>query len=254
MRVAGSDSPNFLGRIVMTTETSVHLAGVITLVGALLYALADVLLLAHHIGPRQGIPPTAVDFQATEKWKRRAEILTTMSKIPWSRLVQGGLLGVCVTPLVMTGSWVLYHALAPAGPWLSIPVALLWLAAYPVGAFIHGSFIYFGGTVQAWNAAQGEQQARLEDLVSRMLRVLITSYVVFFVMASATSVWYAVAVLQGGTQLPRWMAVLNPVLMAMIYMALVRFVVPLRIVRYVQGAGFNIVYIVFFSLLLGFVW
>ena len=106
-----------------------------------------------------------------------------MSKLPWSRLVQGGLLGVCVTPLVMTGSWVLYQALAPAGPWLSIPVALLWLAAYPVGAFIHGSFIYLGGGVQAWNAADGAFKAQLEDLVWRMLRVLIFSYVVFFSLA-----------------------------------------------------------------------
>ena len=238
----------------MTIETTVHLAGAITLFGAVLYAIADVLLLAHHIGPRQDIPSTAVEFKASQRWKRRAGILTTMSKIPWPRLVQGGLLGVCVTPLVMTGSLVLYHALAPAGPWLSIPVALLWLAAYPVGAFIHGSFIYFGGSVQAWNAAEGACKAQLEDLVSRMLRVLITSYVLFFALACATSVWYAIAVLQGATELPRWMAAANPVLMAVVYMVLARFVVPLRIMKYVQGAGFNIVYIVFFSLLLGFVW
>lgn len=46
----------------MTMETTVHLAGIVTLVGAVLYALADVLLLAHHIGPRQAIPSTAIDL------------------------------------------------------------------------------------------------------------------------------------------------------------------------------------------------
>lgn len=237
----------------MTTETTIHLAGVITLVGAVLYAIADVLLLAHHIGPRQEIPSTAVDFEANERWKRRAGLLTTMSKLPWQRLVLGGLLGVCVTPLVMTGSWVLYHVLAPAGPWLSVPVALLWLAAYPVGAFIHGSFIYFGGCVQAWNAAEGTCKTQLEDTVSRMERVLITSYLIFFALAIATSMWYAVAVLQGTTALPRWMAGMNPVLMAIVYMILARRVFPLWIMKYVQGAGFNIVYFLFFALLLGFV-
>lgn len=234
----------------MTTETTVHLAGVITLVGAVLYAIADVLLLAHHIGPRLDVPSTAVDFKASQRWRRRAEILTTMSKIPWQRLVQGGLLGVCMTPLVMSGAWVLYNALAPAGLWWSIPVALLWLAAYPVGAFIHGSFIHFGGTVQAWNAAEGAYKAQMEDLVSRMLRVLIFSYLVFFALAIATSMWYAIAVLGRETVLPRWMAVMNPALMAVVYILLARFVVPLRIIKYVQGAGFNIVCILFFALLL----
>ena len=238
----------------MSIETTVHVAGIVTLIGAVLYAVADVLLLAHHIGPRQPIPPTAVDFETSERWKRRANLLIGLSRLPWNRLVWGGMLGVCMTPLVMTGAWVLHHALAPAGPWLSTPVALLWLAAYPVGAFIHGSFIYLGGCVQAWNLAEGASKEQLEETVSRMLRVLITSYLIFFALAIATSVWYVVAVSSGTTALPGWMAVANPVLMTVVYIILARKVVPLRIMKYVQGAGFNIVYILFFALLLGFVW
>lgn len=145
----------------MTTEMTVHLAGIVTLVGAVLYAVADVLILAHHIGPRQPIPPTATDFQGSERWQRRANLLICVSKLPWKRLVAGGLLGVFMTPLVMSGSWVLYHALEPAGPWWSVPVALLWLAGYPIGAFIHGSFIYLGGAVQAWNLAEGTSKAQI---------------------------------------------------------------------------------------------
>jgi hypothetical protein len=238
----------------MTMEMTVHLAGVITLVGAVLYAIADVLLLAYHVGPLQEIPPTAIDFEASERWRRRATMLTCMSRLPWKRLVAGGMLGVCMTSLVMSGAWVLYHALAPAGFWLSVPVALLLLAGYPVGAFIHGSFIYFGGAVQAWNLAEGECKGQLEETVARMLRVLLSAYVIFFALAIASSVWYAVAVAGGRTALPRWMALLNPALMDAVYVILARKVVPLRIMKYVQGAGFNIVYIVFFALLLAFVW
>jgi hypothetical protein len=128
------------------------------------------------------------------------------------------------------------------------------LAAYPIGAFIHGSFIYSGGSVHAWNAADGPFKAYLGDIVYRMLRVLVFSYVLFFVLALATSVWYVVAVLQGTTVLPRWMAAMNPILMTGVYMFLARRVVPLRIMKYVQGAGFNIVYVLFFALLLAFVW
>jgi hypothetical protein len=219
-----------------------------------LYAVADVLLLAYNVGPLQEVPATAIDFKTSERWKRRANILICMSKIPWKRLRLGGLLGVCMTPFVMTGAWVLYQALAPAGPWFSVPPALLWLAAYPIGAFIHGSFIYFGGTVHAWNAAAGPFKDYLGDTVDRMLRVLIFSYVVFFVLALVTSGWYVVTVLQGTTLLPLWMAALNPILMTVVYMFLARRVVPLRIMKYVQGAGFNIVYILFFALLLAFVW
>jgi hypothetical protein len=238
----------------MTIETTVHLAGIVTLVGAVLYALADVLILAHNVGPRIEVPATAVDFHASERWKRRANLLTCSSKLPWRRMVWGGLLGVCMTPLVMSGSWVLYHALKPAGPWWSVPPALLWLAAYPIGAFIHGSFIYLGGTVQAWNAAEGPVKEQLEDLVARIIKVLIFAYLVFFVLAIVTSVWYAVAVVQGETALPRWMAAVNPLLMTLVYMFLARNVVPMSIMKWIQGAGFNIVYIVFFALLLWFVW
>jgi hypothetical protein len=238
----------------MAIETTVQLAGVVTLAGAALYAFADVLLLAHHVGPRIEVPATAVDFYASERWKRRANLLTGSSKLPWRRLVWGGLLGVCLTPLVMSGSWVLYRALKPAGPWWSVPPALLWLAGYPIGAFIHGSFIYLGGVVHAWNETQGPAKARLQDLVSRMIKVLLFAYLVFFVLAIATSVWYAVAVVGGRTALPRWMAAANPLLMALVYMFLARKVVPLSIIKWVQGAGFNIVYIVFFALLLRFVW
>jgi hypothetical protein len=238
----------------MTIDMTIHLAGILTLVGAALYAMADVLILAYHVGPLQDIPATAIDFEASEKWRRRATMLTCMSKIPPKRLVWGGLQGVFVTPLVMTGAWLLYHALKPAGPWLSIPVALLWLGAYPIGAFIHGSFIYFGLSVQAWNAAEGPCKAQLEDTVARMLRVLLTAYVVFFVFAIAISVWYAVAVVQGTTALPHWMALLNPALMSVVYIILARRVIPLRVMKYFQGAGFNIVYFVFFALLLAFVW
>jgi hypothetical protein len=37
-------------------------------------------------------------------------------------------------------------------------------------------------------------------------------------------------------------------------MILARRVIPFRVIKYVQGAGFNIVYVVFFALLLAFVW
>jgi hypothetical protein len=238
----------------MPIDTTIRLAGILTLVGAALYAMADVLILAYHVGRLQEIPATAIDFEASEKWRRRANMLVCMSKIPWRRLVWGGLQGVFVTPLVMTGAWVLYHALQPAGPWLSVPVALLWLADSPIGAFIHGSFIYLGGAVQAWNLAEGKCKVQLEDTVARMLRALLTTYLLFFAIAIATSAWYVGAVVQGATALPRWMALLNPALMSIIYMILARKVIPLRIIKYVQGAGFNIVYFVFFALLLFFVW
>ncbi len=238
----------------MELETITQLAGIVTLIGAALYAVADVLLLAHNIGPRQEIPVTAVDFGANSQWKRRARILECMSKIPWRRLKIGGLLGVFMTPFAMTGAWVLYHALEPAGQGFAIIPALLWLAAYPIGAFIHGSFIYLGAVVQAWNEADGRAKLVLENTVQRLLRVLMVSYVMFATLAVATSGAYAIAVAQGTTALPQWMAAANPVLMTIVYMLLARCVVPLRIMKYVQGAGFNIVYIAFFGLLLAYIW
>ena len=58
----------------MTIETTIHLAGVITLVGAVLYAIADVLLLAYNVGPLQEIPSTAIDFEMSDNYQTQTKV------------------------------------------------------------------------------------------------------------------------------------------------------------------------------------
>lgn len=46
----------------------------------------------------------------------------------------------------------------------------------------------------------------------------------------------------------------NPVLPALIYIFLARYVIPMRMIKYVQGSGINIVYLVLIALLPRIVW
>ena len=108
--------------------------------------------------------------------------------------------------------------------------------------------------VQAWNSAEGPSKSQLGETVHLALRVLLAAHVILAVLLVAASVGYVVAVASGRTALPRWMSLLNPALMMVAYTIVERKVLPPRVTRYVEGAGFNIVYFTFFALLLSFIW
>ncbi len=222
-----------------------QLCGLLAILGACLYAIGDVLLLADKVGPIN--PASTVDFAAYPPLRRRAHRYAALARLPWWRLVWGGLLGVFAAPLTLAGIWQVYQGLQPAGAWLTLPPVLLFTYASVIGPFIHGSFIHLGATIQTFTQLDEQSRPLVLTKLLQQQKVLMLAYVVLFVCIILGSIWFAVAVGWGTTRFPVWMAAVNPVTLTLVWLASKK-ILPARLVDVTEGAGFNIAYILFFSL------
>src|SRR5215216_86462 len=97
--------------------TSLRIAGLIALAGALLYAIGDVLLLA-----------SKVSLDDYPKLKPFAKLLSDAEKmvvLPPNRMIWGALVGVFATPLILAGFWQVYQGLNGANESFTLITGLL---------------------------------------------------------------------------------------------------------------------------------
>lgn len=225
----------------MTADVSmaVLVCGLCAIIGALIYAVGDVLLLAGKASLEDypNLQPHAGLLFGSER----------MVGLSWWRIAWGGLLGVFATPLIVAGFWQVYQGLLPAGAGFALPPFVLFAWASIVGAFVHGSFIYLGEYVQALNRLERASQAVLLEMLARHRKIMTVTYGFLFACIIIGSVWFSVLVAVGGTAFPRWMAAVNPVTALLAWMLLKR-ILPIRVRDYTEGAGFNIAYLIFFAL------
>ena len=119
-----------------TLNFSLPLTGLLAILGALLYAIGDVMLLADK-----------VNLDEHPKLKPFAKLLSDaerMAALSPARMMGGALVGVFSTPLILAGFWLTYQGLAASGSALALIALLLFGFASVVGAFVHGSFFYMG--------------------------------------------------------------------------------------------------------------
>jgi hypothetical protein len=217
---------------------SLRITGLLALLGALLYAIGDVLLLASKISldhyPR--LQPFAKLLSDAEK----------MVVLPPGRMIWGALLGVFATPLVMSGFWQVYQGLEGANQTLTLVTALLFAIASVIGAFVHGTFYYLGEYVQALNQVEDSSQGVIAEMIARHRKVLIISYAPVLILILVASILFSILVASGQTAFPVWMAAVNPVTMTLIWLAIKR-VLPQFVRDWTEGAGFNIAFLLFFA-------
>lgn len=231
----------------------VQISGILAIIGATIYAIGDVLLLADKVGPVA--PPTTrqVDLTSYPSLQRRAHRLAAMARLPRWRLVWGGLLGVFAAPLTLAGVWQVYQGLQPAGIWWALPPTLLFAYATVIGPFIHGSFIHLGATVQTLNGLQETDRPLLVAELIQQQTILLITYSVLFVCLIVASLWFSIAVGWGQTHFPRWMVAINPLTVTLAWLVGKK-LLPSRLVDYTEGAGFNLAYIIFFGLTTATLW
>lgn len=227
----------------------IQLAGIIAAVGALLYAMSDVFLLAYEVGPRAAPPPaTEADLAPYAQAPFSADDLLNLAALPASRLAWGGLLGVLATPLLMAGLWPMSHALRPAGlSWALAPTLLLAIALI-LAPFVHGSFIYIEQNARAMTMLSPDGREALGPIFRLQQRIMATTYAILLVAALLASLLFSIVVAFFDTLLPVWMAAVNPVTMVIAFLLLKR-LLPRQVTKYVEGAGFNIGFFLFFALL-----
>lgn len=217
---------------------SLRTTGFLALLGALLYATGDVLLLAGKA--------SLENYPRLKPFARLLSDAEKMVALPPTRLIWGALLGVFATPLMLAGFWQVYRGLDGAGETLTLVTVLLFTAASVIGAFVHGTFYYMGEYVQALNKVEEGSQPVIADMISRHRKVLIISYAPVLILILAASILFSVLVASGRTAFPVWMAAVNPVTMTIAWLVLKR-LLPQFVRDWTEGAGFNIAYLIFFA-------
>jgi len=218
--------------------TTLKITGFLALLGAFLYAIGDVLLLA-----------SKVNLDEYPKLKPFTKLLSDSEKMvvlsPF-RMMWGALIGVFSTPLILVGFWQVYQGLRGANAWaVGATIGLFGMASI-LGAFVHGSFFYLGEYVHALNAVSEDSQKVIAKMIERHKKILIISYAPLLVFAISASIFFSILVWSGNTLFPVWMAAINPVTMTIAWM-LVKRVLPQFIRDWTEGAGFNIAYLAFFT-------
>lgn len=217
---------------------SLRITGILALVGALLYAIGDVLLLASKISldnyPR---------LKPFVKLLSDAEKMVVLSP---NRMIWGALIGVFATPLVLAGFWQVYQGLEGGNQTLTLVTALLFAVAAVIGAFVHGTFYYMGEYVQALNKVEDGSQTVIAEMIARHRKVLIISYAPVLILILVASILFSILVASGRTAFPVWMAAVNPVTMTLAWLAIKR-LLPQFVRDWTEGAGFNIAYLAFFA-------
>lgn len=222
----------------MNTEIPITICGILAIIGTIVYAIGDVLML-----------DGKARIEDYPKLQAHAKLLSGTEKmvaLPKWRLLWGGLLGVFATPLVLAGFVQIFVGLDPAGLGAALPPAILLGCASVIGAFVHGSFIYLGEYVQALNKVSDDSQHVIIDMFKRHRKIMTVTYSFLLGSLLIASIWFSVVVAMGGTAFPQWMAAVNPVT-AFILWLLVKKVLPKGITENTEGAGFNIAYLVFFA-------
>jgi hypothetical protein len=217
---------------------SLRVTGLLALLGALLYAIGDVLLLA-----------SKASLDNYPKLKPFAKLLSDAEKmvvLPPNRMIWGALIGVFATPLILMGFWQIYQGLTGANETLTLITGLLFAIASVIGAFVHGTFYYMGEYVQALNKVEDDSQAIIAGMIARHRKVLILTYAPVLILILTASILFSILVASGRTAFPAWMAAINPVTMTIAWLATKR-VLPQFVRDWTEGAGFNIAYLLFFA-------
>lgn len=218
--------------------TPLRTTGLLALLGALLYAIGDALLLA-----------SKANLEDYPKLKPFAKLLSDSEKmvvLSPNRMIWGALLGVFATPLVLAGFWQVYSGLSGANESLTLATVLLFAVASIVGAFVHGTFYYMGEYIQALNQVEAGSQAVIAAMIARHRKVLIITYGPVILLILIASILFSMLVASGETVFPVWMAWINPVTMTFAWLILKR-VLPQPVRDWTEGAGFNIAYLAFFA-------
>jgi hypothetical protein len=217
---------------------SLRITGLLATLGAILYAIGDVLLLA-----------SKVNLDEYPKLKPFAKLLSGAEKmvvLSPTRLMWGALIGVFITPLILLGFWQAYQGLSGANAWAALTTFGLFAFSSIIGTFVHGTFYYMGEYVHALNNVNEESQDIIVKMIERHKKVLIITYAPLLIFIIVASIMFSVLVASGKTAFPVWMAGVTPLTMTILWLIGKR-ILPQFIRDWTEGAGFNIAYVIFFA-------
>jgi hypothetical protein len=215
-----------------------RITGILAILGATLYAIGDVLLLASKV--------SLDDYPKLKPYAKLFSYAEKMVVLSPNRKMWGALLWVFATTLVLAGYWQIYNGLLGANEVLVLTTTLLFVIPSVIGAFVHGTFYYMGEYVRALNLVDEFSQVVIADMIKRHRKVFIITYAPLLTLIVIASILFSVMVGMGNTQFPIWMAAINSVTMTIAWL-LIKRILPQFIRDATEGAGFTFAYFIFFA-------
>ena len=213
------------------SQRTLALAGFIGILGALLGGLGECAL--HY---------SASGYANADTYRFFVDVS------PW-RLTTGHFLSIFAIPLYFVGYWHFYERLKPAPTWVRLTILLLGLYAFTLGDAWLGSRVYLAQLAQARGIAETAGDATTVKLLSSLLAQasFYNENILIGVRLGvlAISILYVVFVLRGQTSYPRWMALLNPILL--VVAAFILYVAIPPIGGIFMPVAMNFAHVLFFS-------
>jgi hypothetical protein len=226
-----------------------RLAGIAGIIGAICWTLGDMAIVGENARP-QDYPLLLI------RYADRIDFGGLFAMLPASepRLAFGALIADLAIPLYLIGSWHLFQAARPAGSlaaWAIFALLVCGNAYSPLG---HAAFYFVGMLYKTIPAVPEAAHPALLDLGNRLHRVLLIAWVAAVGCLALALLLLGLVIAFGRTLYPRWAAlVLNPVSLVLVGMA-VPYLTPEPVRTWLGGAGFNIGWLVAYSLSTAVLW
>jgi len=156
------------------------------------------------------------------------------------RTTMGHFFGVLGAPLYLVGCWHIHLMLRPANPTWSLTAFIAAAYGFVVGAVWIGSRASISALV---NSPESPGLLALIGLYDLRYETLLWVTRIAVLLLSAVFIWLT---LTGRSYYPKWMALLNPILL--LVASFVVFVVAPDIGKYLMPIALNVAFFIFFSL------
>ena len=156
------------------------------------------------------------------------------------RTTMGHFFGVLGAPLYLVGCWHIHLMLRPANPTWSLTAFIAAAYGFVVGAVWIGSRASISALV---NSPESPGLLALTGLYDLRYETLLWVTRIAVLLLSAIYIWLT---LTGRSHYPKWMALLNPILL--LVASFVVFVVAPDIGKYLMPIALNVAFFIFFSL------
>lgn len=226
-----------------------RLAGIAGIFGAFLWTLGDALI----IGTKANPADYPLLFQT---YAERIEVDMAAMMVPSSeaRLAAGALVADIGVVFYLAGSWHLLRGLAPAGRLWAWPIFAALICGNAWSPLGHAGFYYVGMAYKTVLATPPEAHGELLDLATDFHQILVIAWLLPVVTLGLALLGLGIAIALGRTAWPRWFAAIaNPVSLVAIGMG-TAFVSPEPVSTWLDGAAFNLGWLVVYLLSTMLLW
>jgi Family of unknown function (DUF6796) len=158
---------------------------------------------------------------------------------PDATFTLGHFIGVLAAPLYIVGCWHIYLMLKPANKAWAFAAFIITAYGFMIGAVWIGSRASIGTLANLPDTAQVQQLIELYQLRYETLLTVIR------VTTLVLSLIYIALVLTGKTHYPRWMAILNPIIL--IIASFICFAILPAVGKYPLPIALNVAFFVYFA-------